>query len=217
METRREDWIKAQREDADAYVDSLTELSDKLALIGTSNEEAQRAGALARIEDALPLDIAPTLTPLQHKAAFLLGKGIGFTEVEKELEMVPGEVYQTHQQSPEFRRAIKYYADVDKEELGGLSRQWVRIMLEDESIDDKVRASLLALGQKIGMEPSEERFKVIDRVQRQEQMEAQKEIAMHPSRLIGVQVNDSIDGDFEVEEVGSEKVDDETADEETEI
>lgn len=200
MDPKRERWLEDQKQAANEYVDSLIDVSDKLALLGTAEKEAVASNALALIDDALPIEIAPTLTPLQHKAAVLLGKGISFAETESLLGMAAGEIYQLHQQKPEFREAQRYYENVDKEQLGGAARQWVNIMLADESIDDKIRVSLLSLAQKIGMEPTDTRMKMIDKHLRAAQIESMREMGQVHGRMLGVTVTDAVDADFDVVE-----------------
>lgn len=204
QEDRHDAWVRDQREAAEAYVDGLLEMSDKLAKLGPTEADAHVNTALAQIEDALPLDIAPTLSALQHKAAVMLGKGISFGEVERELGMAPGELYQVHQRLPEFRRAKEYYENVDKEEAGGLARQWLRIMLSDPELEDKTRASLLALAHKIGEGPGKMRMELIDRHLRKEQIDATREMTARPGRLMGVTETEAVDADFEVEETDSD-------------
>lgn len=194
----RKRWMEEQTVKANEYVDTVLALAEKSAKIGQSAETLNTSSALARIEDALPLQIAPTLTPTEHKAAMLLGKGLAFDEVESNLCLDTGAVYLMHQRSPEFRRAYEYYMTVDEEELGGRVRQEIRVMLDREDIEDKTRATILALAQKIGASPWTRKMELADRILKKESIEATKESNIHPGRLIGVQTAESVDADFEI-------------------
>ena len=195
--TDREAYLKEQKAHASDYVDGLLDVSAKLATVAEGEAQVRMSGALALIEDALPLQIAPNLSPTNHKAAVLLGKGFSFAEVERELDLEPGDIYQLHQQSPEFRKAKRYYEAVDEEEIGGVARQWMHIMLDREDLDDKVRASIMTLAQKTGMNVESKDMNRVDKLLRAEQIAATREIAHAPGRLVGVRET-PVDADFEV-------------------
>lgn len=193
----KEEWVGEQVQQAIEYVDNLHELSDKLSKLEPEFKQMVGSTALARIEDALPLDIAPSLSVVHHKAAVLIGRGLTFNETEAALGLRAGEVFQVHQQNPEFRRAIEYYQRVDEEEIGGIARQNIKRMLSDESIDMKLRVSLIAVAQKIGLQPHVRRMDIADRLLKKEQIEATREVLQPHARLMGV-VEKPLDADFEV-------------------
>lgn len=193
----REEWMQEQVKLTCDYIDSISEISDKLAKLGPDIKSAIGASSLARIEDALPLHIAPNLSPTHHKAAVLIGRGLAFHETEAKLGLKTGEIFQIHQQEPEFRRAVEYYQTVDEEEIGGLARQTIKRMLVDDDIDPKVKVSLLSVAQKVGIQPHTRRMDVADKILRREQIEATREVSAQPARLIGV-VEKPVDADFEV-------------------
>ena len=194
----RKSWIDAEKEKVDEYVENIVAMSDKLAKLGSTFNDTNTSNALSRIEDALPLQIAPNLTPTEHKAAMLVGKGLSFDEAERALGVPPGTIYSTHQRVPEFRRTIEYYQMVDEEEVGGRARQEIKMLLDDNNLDDKVRVSLIALAQKIGMMPHQRRMDIADRILKKESIDATKEAYIHPGRLIGVRVEEPVDADWEV-------------------
>jgi len=193
----REEWVQEQVKQAIEYVDSIREFSDKLSKLGPDLKSTMGSTALARIEDALPLEIAPNLSPTHHKAAVLVGRGLSFHEAEAELGIKTGEIFQVHQQNPEFRRAVEYYQSVDEEEVGGLARQHIKRMLADEELDPKIRVSLIGIAQKIGLQPHSKRMDIADKLLRKEAIDTTREISSPNARLIGV-IEKPIDADFDV-------------------
>jgi len=103
-----------------------------------------------------------------------------------------------------FNDAVRYYTDLDREDLGRIVHQELRVLLDKDSLTDDTRTKLLKLMIDLGALPHDQRMDIIDRKLKERQVSAEEVQA--DASMLGVAgsvdvddiPDDAIDAEFEI-------------------
>ena len=206
--TPHEKWDDEREAEAHAYVERVHKLWAKVKALPDDPEGLERQSLLAKIDDVLPLRVGTELNPAQHKAALLAGKGMPYSDVEKRLNLEPGDIILWHRDSADFRKALEYYKSLGEEEIGSRLLREVNVMLSKPDMPDETKLKVMGLMQKIGMQPHQRFMDRMNLRLRYEQVEVARDfVDFERGALPGVPSGIVIEGEFEVlDEDGDEKV-----------
>lgn len=198
MATREEyeEWYEAQLNNSGVLVQAMEEA--RTAIVPVANDLSKQA--LAIIQDTLPLAASQNLTPSQHKAAFLVGCGVEWSEAERLLRLKPGTVLNWRETMPEFRGCAKYYRDVKTEEIQGKVLRNIELLIGDPNLDPKVMTSVVAVAQKLASDASRDRLAQAQIALQVEALNRQDQGPQRPRGLAGAPR--VVDAEYEVVEDG---------------